>query len=87
MSVAQLESYATAYAAAIRSQKAEVAKIQQQIQKMPVEKFFNNKAMTRQISDIGRRAEDLFERYRIYVEAFQEKGGELSKVEIEPGQP
>ncbi len=87
MSTAQLESYAQLYAAAIRAQKAEIAKVQQQIKKMPVEKFFNNKTMTRRISDIGREAEALFERYRIYVAAFQEKGGDLNKVQIEPGQP
>jgi ribosome-binding ATPase YchF (GTP1/OBG family) len=87
MPVAQLESYAAAYAASIREKKTEIAKIQQEIQKMPVEKFFNNKGMTRHISEIGREAEALFERYRIYVKAFQEKGGDLSKVQIEPGQP
>lgn len=86
MSVAQLESYATAYAAEIRAQKAEIAKIQQQIKKIPVEKFFDNKTMTREVAAIGRRAEALFERYRIYVNAFQEKGGDLSKVQIEPSQ-
>jgi hypothetical protein len=87
MPVAQLESYAAAYAAAIRAQKAEIAKIQQAIQKMPVDKIFNNKSMTRDIAEIGREAEALFDRYRIYVEAFQKKGGDLSKVQIEPGQP
>ena len=87
MPVAQLESHATAYAAAIRAQKAEIAKIQLEIQKMPMEKVFNNKALTRKIADIGRRAEALFERYRIYVVAMQEKGADLSKVQIEPGQP
>ena len=86
MPVAQLESYAAAYAAAIRQQKAEIEKIQQQIQKMPVQKVFNDKSMTRRIAAIGREAEALFERYRIYVKAFQEKGGDLSKVQIEPTQ-
>ena len=84
MSVAQLESQAAAYAAAIRSQKAEIMKIQEQIQKMPIEKFFNNKSMAQKIAGIGREAEALFERYRIYVEAYQEKGGDLTKVQIEP---
>ena len=86
MPVAQLESHAVAYAAAIRAQKAEIAKIQQQIQKMPVDKVFSDKTLTRNIADIGRRAEALFDRYRIYVTALQAKGGDLSKVQIEPGQ-
>jgi len=84
MPVAQLESYAVAYAAAIRAQKAEIEKIQQKIQKMPMDKVFSNGSMTRDIANIGRRAEALFDRYRIYVAALQEKGGDLSKVQIEP---
>ena len=83
MPVAELESHAAAYAAAIRSQKAEIRKIQDEIKKMPVEKFFNNKSLTNKIADIGRRAEALFERYRIYVQALQDKGGDLSKVRID----
>ena len=86
LSVAQLESKALAYAAAIRSQKAEITKIQEQIQKMPIEKFFDNKGMTQKIARIGQEAEALFERYRIYVEAYQQKGGDLGKVQIEPTQ-
>jgi len=83
MSVSELEAKASTYAAAIRAQKAEITKIQQQIQKMPVEKVFSDKAMTRKISGIGREAEALFERYRIYAGAFQEKGGDISKIQIE----
>ncbi|MDD5226623.1 MAG: hypothetical protein PHV97_05535 [Candidatus Omnitrophica bacterium] len=82
MPVAQLESYASSYAAAIRAQKIEIEKIQQQIQKMPMDKVFNNKSMTRHIGEIGREAEALFERYRIYVQAFQEKGGDVTKVQL-----
>jgi uncharacterized membrane protein YkoI len=84
MPVAQLESYAAAYAAAIRTQKAEIEKIQQKMQKMPVEKLFSNKSMIRRIGEIGREAEALFDRYRIYVQAFQEKGGDVTKVQLEP---
>ena len=87
MPVAQLEAYAADYATAIRAQKAKISKIQQEIQKMPVDKVFSNTAMTRKISNIGRQAEALFERYRIYVAALQQKGGDLSKVQLEPGQP
>ena len=87
MSVAQLESKALAYASAIRAQKAEIMKIQEQVQKMPMEKFFSNKSMSHKIATIGQEAEALFERYRIYVEAYQQKGGDLSKVQIEPTQP
>jgi outer membrane murein-binding lipoprotein Lpp len=86
MSVAQLEAKASSYAAAIRAQKAEIAKIQQQIQKMPIEKVFNDKSMTRRIAGIGQEAEALFERYRIYVKAYQEKGGDIAKVQLEPPQ-
>ena len=64
MPAAQLETYAIAYAAAIRAQKAEIAKIQLAIQKMPMDKIFNNRSMTGKIAEIGRRAEALFERYR-----------------------
>lgn len=87
MPLAELEVRAAAYAAAIRAQKAEIEKIQKQIQKMPMDKVFNNKSMTRHIAEIGREAEALFERYRIYAQAFQEKGGDLAKVQIEPVQP
>ena len=86
MSVTELESFASAYAAAIRAQKAEIEKIQQRIQKMSMDKVFSDKSMTRHIAEIGREAEALFERYRIYVKVFQEKGGDLSKVQIEPSQ-
>ena len=84
MPAAEIESYAIAYAAAIRAQKAEIAKIQARIQTMPVDKVFNDQGLTRRISEIGRKAEALFERYRIYVKALEEKGGDLSKVKLEP---
>ena len=83
MSVAKLEVRASAYAAAIRAQKVEMEKIQQQIKKMPMEKVFSDKSMTHHIAEIGRTAEALFERYMIYVKAFQEKGGDVAKVQIE----
>lgn len=84
MPLAALETQASDYAAAIRAQKAEIAKIQQEIQKMPMDKVFSNKSMTRRIAQIGHEAEALFERYRIYVKAFQEKGGDVAKIQIEP---
>ena len=86
MPVAELEAQASAYAAAIRAQKVEIGRIQQQIQKMPMDKVFSDKSMTRHISEIGREAEALFERYRIYAQAFQEKGGDVAKIQIEPVQ-
>ncbi len=86
MPLAELEVRASAYAAAIRTQKVEIEKIQQQIQKMPMDKVFSNTSMTRQITEIGREAEALFERYRIYAQAFQEKGGDIAKIQIEPVQ-
>jgi hypothetical protein len=54
---------------------------------MPIEKFFSNKSMAQKIAAIGQEAEALFERYRIYAEAYQQKGGDLGKVQIEPAQP
>lgn len=86
MPLAQLEAQASDYAAAIRAQKAEIESIQQKIQRMPIDKIFSNKSMTRRIAEIGRTAEALFERYRIYAQAFQEKGGSLAKIQIEPAQ-
>jgi len=86
MPLAQLEAQASEYAAAIRAQKAEIESIQQKIQRMPIDKIFSNKSMTRRIAEIGRTAEALFERYRIYAQAFQEKGGSLAKIQIEPAQ-
>jgi hypothetical protein len=86
MPLAELESRASAYAAAIRAKKAEIGKIQQEIQRMPMDKVFDNKSMTRRIVAIGQEGEALFERYRIYAQAFQEKGGDFAKVQIEPVQ-
>ncbi len=86
MPLTQLEVQASDYAAAIRAQKTEIAKIQQEMQKMPMDKVFSNKSMTRRIAQIGREAEALFERYRIYAQAFQEKGGDIAKIQIEPTQ-
>jgi hypothetical protein len=87
MSLATLESNANLYAAAIRAEKAKITKIQDQMRKIPIEQLFNDKKMTREIAAIGQRAEAFFERYQIYVKAFQDKGGDLTKVLIEPGQP
>ncbi len=84
MPLAELEIHASDYATAIRAQKAEIEKIQDQIQRMPVDKIFSNKSMTRRIAEIGREAEALFDRYRIYAQAFQEKGGDVTKIQIEP---
>ena len=47
MSIADLESNAKLYAAAIRAEKAKIMKVQVQIQKMPIDKVFNNKGMIR----------------------------------------
>jgi ribosome-binding ATPase YchF (GTP1/OBG family) len=84
MPLAVLETQAADYAAAIRAQKAEIEAIQQKIQRMPLDKAFSNNSMTRRIAEIGRTAEALFERYRIYAQAFQEKGGDVTKIQIEP---
>ena len=86
MSLPELESRAVSYAAAIRVQNDEIEKIQKKIQKMPMDQVFNNKSMTRRIADIGREGDALFERYRIYAMAFQEKGGDPSKIQLEPSQ-
>jgi hypothetical protein len=86
MPLAELESYASAYAAAIRAKKAEIQKIQEEIRRMPMNKVFDNKSMTRRIVGIGQEGEALFERYRIYAQAFQEKGGDFAKIQIEPSQ-
>ena len=83
MSLEGLETNASAYAAAIRSKKAEIQRIQQEIRRMPMDKVFDNKSMTRHIVKIGREGEALFERYRIYAQAFQEKGGDFAKIQIE----
>ena len=84
MPLAELQARASAYAAAIRAKKTEIQKIQAEIQKMPVDKVFNNKSMARHIVEIGHDGEALFERYRIYAKAFQEKGGDFTKIQIEP---
>ena len=84
MPLAELEIHASDYAAAIRAQKAEIQKTQEKIRKMPMDKVFKNKSMIRHITEIGREAEALFERYRIYAQAFHEKGGDVAKVQIEP---
>lgn len=84
MSLAELEDHATAYAAAIRAQKAEIEKAKLQIQKMPMEKVFNDKSLTRHIAEVGRKAEALFERYRIYAQAYQEKGGDIARIKLIP---
>jgi hypothetical protein len=86
MPLAELESCASAYASAIRSKKAEIGKIQQEIRRMPMNKVFDNKSMTRRIAKIGQEGEALFERYRIYAQAFQEKGGDFAKIQIDPSQ-
>ncbi len=87
MPLAELESCASAYAAAIRAKKAEIQKIQEDIRRMPMNKVFDNKSMMRRIMEIGRDGEALFERYRIYAKAFQEKGGDFAKIQIEPPPP
>jgi ribosome-binding ATPase YchF (GTP1/OBG family) len=87
MPLAELQSHASAYAAAIRAKKAEIQKIQQEIQHMPMNKFFDNKSMMRHVVEIGQEGEALFERYRIYAQAFQEKGGDFTKIQIELSQP
>ena len=83
MPLAELEDHASAYVVAIRAQKAEIDKAKLQIQKMPMEKVFSDKSLTRRIAEIGRTAEALFDRYRIYAQAFQEKGGDITKIKLE----
>jgi len=83
MPLAELEAHASDYAAAIRAKKDELQKIQQEIQKMPVDKVFDNKSMAKRIVEIGREGEALFERYGLYAQAFQEKGGDFAKIQIE----
>lgn len=86
MPFAGLESRASAYAAALRVKRAEIQKIQQQIQKMPMDKFFDNKPMASRIAEIGRDGEALLQRYRLYAQAYQQKGGDFTKIQIESSQ-
>lgn len=84
MSLAQLEARASEYAAAFRMKKAEMQKIEREIQRIPLDKFFDSKSMTRRIKEIGQEGEALIQRYRIYAKAFGEKGGDFAKIQIEP---
>ncbi len=86
MSAAQLELRARAYVDEIEKQRAEIQKIQEKIRKMPLDKVFDNNFLQNDIKKIGRKAEALFERYLIYVNALKEKGGDLDKVRLKTAQ-
>lgn len=84
MSVAELEDYAMAYVSAIQSQRAQIQKIQEKIRKVPIEKFFSNQALQNDIKKVGRKAEALYVRYLLYVTALKQKGGDVTKVQLNP---
>ncbi|HPW76382.1 MAG TPA: hypothetical protein PLK73_00410 [Candidatus Omnitrophota bacterium] len=84
MSVAELEDYAMAYVSAIQSQRAQIQKIQEKIRKVPIEKFFSNQALQNDIKKVGRKAESLYVRYLLYVTALKQKGGDVTKVQLNP---
>jgi TolA-binding protein len=86
MNAAQLELRARAYVDEIEKQRAEIQKIQEKIRKMPLDKVFDNNFLQNDIKKIGRKAEALFERYLIYVNALKEKGGDLDKVRLKTAQ-
>jgi PBP1b-binding outer membrane lipoprotein LpoB len=84
MSVAQLEDYAMAYVSEIQSQRAKIQKIQEKIRKIPIEKFFSDQALQNDIKKVGRKAEALYVRYLLYVTALKQKGGDVSRVQLNP---
>lgn len=84
MSIVELQNTAADYANAIKAQKAELNKITDEMKSLPIREIFSdkNKAIRRRLNHIQTEATALLERYQIYVKTFQEKGGDLSKVQI-----
>ena len=84
MSVNDLEGYAKAYANEILAKKSDVEQLTQKLKSIPVTELFGDKAKSLKddLSKIGSDVSALSDRYQVYVQKFQEKGGDLSKVKI-----
>ena len=84
MSVNDLQSNAEAYAKEITLKKSEVEKIANQMKSLSPQELFGDKSkgFKDQLSKIQNDLSALTDRYQIYAQKFQEKGGDISKIKI-----
>lgn len=85
LSVSDLQNTAAAYAKAIKVQKAELARITGEMKNLSPEEIFSDKAQSvkNRLSQVQTESAALMERYQIYVKKLQEKGTDLSKVQLD----
>lgn len=85
MSVTDLQEMAGAYAKDIKARKAELAKITDEMKGLSIREIFSDKAKSikSRLGNVETRANALLERYQIYVSKLQEKGADISQVQID----
>lgn len=85
MSVADLEKTAKVYADGIMAQKTELSRITDEMKGIPIQEIFSDKSkpIQKRLARVQSEAEALFERYQIYALKLKEKGGDLSKVQLD----
>lgn len=84
MSLEKLQKKAQAYVAAINAQRQQVGRITDQMKGMSVVDIFSDKAkpLKKRLAEIQRTTTALLERYQIYAAQLQERGGDVSQLQI-----
>lgn len=85
MSAADLESTAAAYVKEIKAQRAELNKITDEMKGLSIKEIFSDKSKSikNRLTKVQTKAGALLERYQIYVNKLNEKGADLSKVQLD----
>ncbi|OQA03727.1 MAG: hypothetical protein BWY69_00279 [Planctomycetes bacterium ADurb.Bin401] len=84
MDVEQLKAKATEYKDAIMAKKAEIEKVAAKLKDIPLTEQLGEdaKALQNDIADLNKAISNLSERFQIYYSKLQEKGGDISGLEL-----
>ena len=84
MSVADLEANAKAYVSEIQAKKSEIEKVTDQVKQLSPADLLGekSKSLKDQLNQLGGQISALTERYTVYAQQYQEKGGDLSQIQI-----
>lgn len=84
MDVEQLKAKAMEYKDAIMAKKAEIEKVAAKLKDIPLTEQLGTeaKALQNDIADLNKAISNLSERFQIYYSKLQEKGGDVSGLEL-----
>ena len=85
MSVDKLEAVAKKYQAELMKKEAQLKETMEKLSAIPMMEKMGTEAqeLTKEMQTIGEAVKAIGERFEVYYEAFQAKGGDMSKLKVE----